>query len=252
MKVSEYAKMVMGTVSVKDAKTGLRAMLSNKRTLNLGHAIIGVNTEIGELTVATTPFLIGTKPYFDSDGKLKAEYAADITEELGDTLWYTILGAKMLRMKVPSSTKKIKPTMLPTELVLKLNEISTELLSLFKKTYYGVGLGEPSVVVDKTPEEIASAQARADARATAEGKTAAPVRTTKKVPSPGQEAIVARIAELWGELVPLLYQMSWAYLGCSAAEVMDANHAKLASGPKARYKDGVFSKEAALERADKA
>lgn len=252
MKGNEYAKMVMSTVSVADAKAGLRAMLSNKRTLNIGHAIVGVNTEIGELMSAVMPFLIGVAPFFDTTGKLKPEYAADIEEELGDLMWYTTLGAKMLKVKLPSTSKKIKPTATPTELVFKANALAVDLLSLFKKTYYGIGLGEAMIELEKTAEEIAAAQARADAIAISRGRSAIPVRTTKRGPSPTKDAFIARIAEVWAELIPLVYQMSWSYLGKPIGEVMDSNHEKLASGPKARYKDGVFSKEAAEARADKA
>lgn len=246
MKVSEYSKMVMSTVSVEHAKIGLRTMLGNRRTLNIGHAIIGVNTEVGELMVATADYLAG-QPIFQSDGALSADVGANVREELGDIAWYTMLGAKFLKVRMPASTKKIKPTATPTELLLKINGVSTELLSLFKKTYYAKGLGEPSVELKRSKEEIKLLTARMKAS----GRPGE-VKPTKKGFSPEKEAFIAAVAEQWQLLIPLLYQLSWSFLKQPISEVMAANHAKLASGPKARYKGGKFSPEAAMTRADKA
>lgn len=249
MKLVEYKKMVKTLASQGDAKTGLRTMASNRLALNVGHAIIGVCTEVGELLEATTGFLAGHQ-VFGNDGLLiDHDLANHVREELGDIAWYTTLGSIWLKSpKLPSITKKIKPTATKTELLLQINNVSTELLSLFKKVYYGKGLGDKAVEVKMTKAELQIKNDRRKAR----NLPALPTTATKKVNSPGKEELLAKIVAQWELLIPLLYQLSWSFLGQSIGDVMYANHLKLASGPNPRYKGGVFSPEAATTRADKA
>ncbi|QZI85721.1 hypothetical protein CPT_Summit_065 [Stenotrophomonas phage Summit] len=196
MKNPLYRKNVTATLSVKPAKVGLRQMLRKQKTLNLGHALVGLGGEIGEVVLALTPFVLGAS-------QLNADLKAKARPEFGDVLYFTFVAGKMLKAKLPASTKKVKlKGYTISEAVLKLNEFGTLFVGQYKKVYYGLELDE------------------------------------------------AKIAELYGEFVELLWAVIYTLYGEGPAAIMEENIAKLA----AKYPDQVFSTEAALagEEAKKA
>ena len=139
MKNPLYRKNMAATLSVKPAKAGLRQMLRKQRTLNLGHALVGIGAESGEVVTALMPFITGAS-------QLTAKLKADARPEFGDVLYFTFLGAKMLKLKVPSSTKKVKlKGKTITEAILFLGQMGSEFVGSYKKLYYGLELDEKHV-----------------------------------------------------------------------------------------------------------
>lgn len=131
MKSNEYKRQARLTLSpVKIAKAGIRANINKKSKVNIGHALIGVVSEVGELQDTLSRFLTGATQLTDDLRK-------DAREELGDVLYYVAIGAKELKLKLPTSTKKVKLHGTITEQVLALNYFSTALSGLYKKQYYG-------------------------------------------------------------------------------------------------------------------
>lgn len=239
MKASDYRKLVVQTSSIDAAKKGVRVMASNRQTLTIGLAIVGVATEVGELMAASTRFLIGVP--------MNDDVRAAIREQIGDAIWYAVLGAKALKVKLPSTTKKIKPTGTMTELILAANNHATRLLSAYKKMYSGKGLGLPAVVVNRTDEEVAALTERNARRHASLGRKGAPpaAKTTVKVSPEEKLAFIESVREEWAGLINCLYQLSWSTLGGPIGDVMDANEEKIATGPEALYKDRVPVKKAA-------
>ncbi|ATS92321.1 hypothetical protein DLP05_066 [Stenotrophomonas phage vB_SmaS_DLP_5] len=187
MKNPLYRKNVTATLSVKPAKAGLRQMLRKQKTLNLGHALVGLGGEIGEVVLALTPFVTGAS-------QLTTDLKAKARSEFGDVLYFTFVAGKMLKAKLPASTKKVKlKGMTISEAILKLNEYGTLFVGQYKKVYYGLELDE------------------------------------------------AKIAELYGEFVELLWAVVYTVYGEAPAPIMEENVAKLA----AKYPGQVFSTEAA-------
>lgn len=225
MDVSQYRKKVMGHLSTGAAKKGLRVMSGNKRMLNLGHAMVGVAAGSGEVLKATELFVLGVVQMSD-------EVRARFRDELGGALMYTVSGAKELKVKIPSSTKKVKPKHTMSELILKLDSISTDLLILYKDVYLGHGLGEATIEVPRTKEELKIARDKAAQRAAAQGKSEFPEpKATKRVDSPAKVEFLAKVQALWEVLVPTVYELSWSILGEPVATVMDESAKKLGDSP---------------------
>lgn len=133
-----YRKNVLRTLSTKDAKIGLRNVTRKRKTLDLFHAIMGVSTEVGEVQTALYPYLQGHP--------LNAAVLAAARPEFGDLLYFVCLAAKNAGVKLPASTKKSRlKGMTPTQAILSLSHLSTEMLSGAKKVMYGRSLLDEAV-----------------------------------------------------------------------------------------------------------
>lgn len=130
---AKYARGVFRTLSFKPAKAGVRAIARKRVTLDLAHAITGIACEVGEVHQALNPFLKGLQ--------LNDQLKNAARPEFGDLLYFLTVACKRAKVKIPSSTKKLrlKGTTL-TEALLGLHDISTELLSAHKKAYYDKAL----------------------------------------------------------------------------------------------------------------
>lgn len=131
MKAAAYRKYVATRISPpKIAKAGIRRNIRTRRMVNIGHSIIGVNTESGEL-------MQGLHPYLTGASQMRDEFKVNAREEMGDMAFY-LLGslAKELKVKVPSTTKKVKLSGTLTENILLLNGLCTDMLDVHKKAYY--------------------------------------------------------------------------------------------------------------------
>lgn len=136
MKNPLYRKNLMATLSVKPAKAGLRQMLRKQKTLHVGHAFIGLGAETGEVIETLTPFICGAS-------QLNSELKQKARPEFGDVFYYTYLAAKFLKVKVPSSTKKVRlKGMTITEALLKLSADGSDFVGMYHKMYYGLAIDE--------------------------------------------------------------------------------------------------------------
>lgn len=133
MKAAEYRKYVAGKVSPpKQSKGGIRAMMRTLKLLNIGHGIEGFAGEVGELQQGLHDYLTGAS-------QLREDMKTNAREELGDASFY-LLGmlAKELRLKIPSTTKKVKLDGTLTSNILLLGHLGTDLLDAHKKRRYGL------------------------------------------------------------------------------------------------------------------
>lgn len=132
LSTAEYRRRVMMTLSQKEAKEALRKLGSNTKQTNITHAIVGINTEVGE-------FMKGLAPYISGATSLKPEFHQNAKEELGDILYYVAVLAKMLKVPMPSLAKRMKlQSGTLTEAILRMQANATDMLDLAKKTFYGV------------------------------------------------------------------------------------------------------------------
>lgn len=114
-------------------------MLRKRTTLNLGHALVGIGTEIGEIVECLAPYISGAS-------QLTQGLRDGTRNEFGDLCYYTVLAAKVAKRKVPASTKKVKLKHgTTTEALLRLNTLGKDLLSQYKRVYYGLPLNEEKI-----------------------------------------------------------------------------------------------------------
>lgn len=213
MDVSTYKKAAFATFDPKIVKAGIRGLASNKQSVILAAAILGLKNETGQLMQAVSKFVLGEQ--------IKPDLRFAAAVELGDILRYAVIGAKTLKVKVPGSGKKIKPKGTMTESILKLDALSTSLLAHVDLAFDGKGLGAPAVTVQLSAEELAATQARAAAK----GKESK--KTTKKVDDETRTAALADISAQWAELIQTVYSLCWTLCNQTPGEVMDASVAKL-------------------------
>jgi hypothetical protein len=145
MDARTYRFNVFRTLSQKGAKAGLRHIAGNTARTDISHAIVGLSTEVGELITGLEDYLLGTSQY-------KESHRENVMEELGDIGYYLIVGAKVLKLKVAGTGKKTAlHNMTRAKAIFTLHRISTDLLDLFKKNFYGVN-------PDKTAQEAKDAE----------------------------------------------------------------------------------------------
>lgn len=127
----KYRTNVMKTLSIGPAKAGLKLVVKKTVRLNVFHAAIGLATEAMELTAALSAYIAGSS-------RLTEKMKIHAFEEAGDISYYATVLAKMLKVKVTGSGKKVKlKGMTRTEAVLKLNDVAGQILDQAKKYLYG-------------------------------------------------------------------------------------------------------------------
>lgn len=138
MKSNQYKNAIVKTLAFKESKVGLRTMMRKRSNLWLGHALVGINSEWGEFMESITPFILGHQ--------LSDTIRVGSREEFGDYLYYLSLAAKVQGLYLPSSSRKsgLKGVTL-TQAIMTLNSGAKELLSLYKKVYYGKELDHQKI-----------------------------------------------------------------------------------------------------------
>ena len=214
MDTAQYKRGVMKTLSIKPAKEGLRYAARNTGRTTLLHGAVGLATEAMELLGAAQQYLL--------DGRMTSEARAAVVDELGDCGYYLVVMAKTLKVKVPGSGKKLKIVGTRGKALLDFLHLAERILSSQKKVFYGV----------KTMDN--------------------PALPGRLVLDPAAQAEVdAGWAEVLKPLIvaalDLYARLSHDLTGGSAAEVMDANIAKLTL----RYGAGFFDQVKASAEKDK-
>ena len=101
MENSVYKSNVFKTLSIKPAKLGLKYVSRNTSRTNVMHACLGMVTEAGELIQGLTPYILGAS-------KLTDPMKVNAFEEMGDIGYYMMVLAKTLKIKLPTSSKKVR------------------------------------------------------------------------------------------------------------------------------------------------
>lgn len=130
MSQKEYTTKVLSTLSA-DGKHGLVVLGRKKKSLNLGHAIMGISSETGETVIGLTPFLLGQQ--------LSAVNMINVREELGDLCYFTAVAVKELGIKGVQAAKRYKAPKDATiaGTLLAMVETQNALIDLLKKCFYG-------------------------------------------------------------------------------------------------------------------
>lgn len=234
MELSLYRKNVLKTLSVKPAKLGLRSVASNTHATNIMHCSIGFHTEISELVVGASAYILGSSRLTDA-------IKLNLFEELGDALYYTTVLAKELKIKLPASTKKVKlKDMTRGGALLTLLSLATDIGDLAKKNFYG-----PKMMAGAEPKFTFTDVKDADGNVIEVLKTPHEYYVVDKAAT---EALYseryAKISAALEQAVPLMWALSFDMFGVSPSAVMAGNIAKLSK----RYGEGYFTLESAEDR----
>lgn len=231
---ASFRKNVFKTLSQKPAKLGLKIVSRNTRRTNIFHAISGIAAETLELVGAMGPYIVGAKK-FDETMKNHA------LEESGDLAYFIAVAAKMLKVKVPGSGKKVKlKGMTRSEALVQLASLASDMFDLVKKNFYGPKMKEgervkkvyelgKDGVVDKTKfTEVVDKIQVIDAEAT--------------------EAMYvereAKLADLLGQYIALFWGFCYATFEAPPATLYAVEIAKL----EKRYGQGFFDLKDSEER----
>lgn len=234
MELSLYRKNVFKTLSVKPAKLGLRFVAGNTKRINVMHCAIGLHTEISE-------FVVGMSPVITGASRLTDDLRLHLFGELGDALYYTTVLAKELKVKLPSSTKKVKlKDMTRAAAAMKLLGIACEIGGLAKKSFYGPKM-KAGGVPKTSPEGVGGAEGTTTD--TSEKPTSCVVVDKKATVVLFAERH-AKIAPLLEAAIPLMWALSLDLFGVAPNEVMAANISKLSK----RYGEGFFTLESSENR----
>ena len=108
----------------------MRKVARKTTTTNLSHAIVGLKSETGELLQGLHAYILGTQ--------LNDAMRSNAREELGDIAYYTTVLCKVLKIKMPTSSKKVAlKNMTLTDALLRIDGVATDLLDQYKKSFYG-------------------------------------------------------------------------------------------------------------------
>jgi hypothetical protein len=212
-----YLKNVMRTLSTKQAQLGLRYAAAKLNRTHFMHATIGLSSEMVEVFTALSPWLLGARQW-NKDFEVMAR------DELGDVGYWVRVLAKLLKVKLPSSTKRIKlKGMTKSEALFKMNAIAGQLASLGKKNFYGPQMMEST---KKTPT----------------GKTRLVI--DKDSTQAVEQERFNKARALLEEFVPLYWQVSFELFHEPPAELFVENFAKLSE----RFPKGYFDAKAEAEK----
>jgi hypothetical protein len=100
MKFGTYRNVAMKSVNVRAAKNGLRLLAKSTPSTVECKAIVGLNLGLGLLVRVTTPYLLGDQ--------LSNDVRAQSLDALADVGYNLVLLARTLKVKLPTSTKKVK------------------------------------------------------------------------------------------------------------------------------------------------
>lgn len=224
-----YRRNVLKTLSVRPAKAGLRWTLRSTNRVNLMHAVHGLHSEVSEFIVGLTPVLLGQQ--------LSEEHKINAFEELGDIGYYLTVLAKCLKVKLPGSGKKLTiKTGTRAERILELLALSSAMLDLTKKTFYGPKM-QKAVKVETTFEIEGDVSTKVETEVEYE---VLDEEATQMLWAQRENVIAGLVAGFASAYWPLVYDM----FGVPPANVFVGNIAKL----EKRYGKGYFTLAEAEER----
>lgn len=121
--------MYLTLTAPKTVKEGIRQTLRKQKLVHLTNSILGLRVEAGQLMNDLQPYVLGAQL---QDG-MRVKACAD----LGRLLAHASNAAKLLKVKVPSSHKKVKPTATITGLLVRMDSVAGTLLQDYYEVYQG-------------------------------------------------------------------------------------------------------------------
>jgi hypothetical protein len=138
MQIGQFRKNVMKTVNTKAAKAGVRQVSRNTLKANLSHAGVGLAVSVGNVVQALSKYVLGEQ--------IKQEMKDDALIEMGNVGYHLVVLARLLKVKLPSSTKKIKLVGTRTAALIELQGVTTDLLEVVA---HGLFDAPPTMTVKK-------------------------------------------------------------------------------------------------------
>jgi hypothetical protein len=220
-----YRANVLKTLSVKPAKLGLKYASRNTNRTNIMHAAIGLATEAGELVEGLTPYILGAE-------RLSEKMKVNAFEEMGDLGYYMMVLAKTLKVKLPTSSKKVRlKGMTRSAAILEILRLSMVAANMAKKVFYGPVMTEAE-----------RGESTTDSEEGADTKKHEVIDTDKTAALYAERE--AKITEAMNEFVPLYWALCYDLFEVPPSYVFVANIAKLSK----RYGEGIFQLSEAEER----
>lgn len=228
METKDFKRNMYKMLNAKPVKEGMRVTLRKSRSVNLYHSIFGVATESGQLLAAFRPYILG---FQINDVVKKNGYAAT-----GALLQHAVAAAKLLKLKVPPSARKIKPKNSPTFLLTEVNRLSTELLV----EYFSVHTPLSTLVIPTAAKERVLGAAGNPIQ-TGTNEKGKPVYQTKDITKnvtqyTAKEINQEKIGTVITNLLNVLYEFVWAMYHGPVADLMEAHIMAI----KGSYPPGFF------------
>lgn len=233
MDSATYTRNALKTLSQGPAKLGMKFVARNKVHLNVFHTITGIHSELGELVTALGSYIVGA-------AKLSEPMKMHAAEECGDVLYYVATAARTLKVKMPSSTKKLRFKGITRSQALidgpdSLLGLSSRMADLVKKNFYGPVMVEKEVEREKKVFDLDG-----------EGKvleTFTMKKETVKAMVEDKDATEAKwqerehaIAAMLSQFIELFWAFCFETFEFTPNVLMDGNIAKL----QKRYPQGFF------------
>jgi hypothetical protein len=127
--IGTFRKNVLKTLNAKQAKNGLRLVAKNTVRTHVAHTAVTLATSTGQLTQVLTPYLLGAQ--------FTPEMKADASAVMGDLGYDLTVLCRLLKVKLPSSTKKLKLTGTRGAAVLHLNGLAIDVLRIAEVGIFG-------------------------------------------------------------------------------------------------------------------
>lgn len=138
MQIGTFRRNVGKTLAVKATKTALRTVSKNTARTTIAQATVALKGHTGQLLQATGQYLLGAQ------ASQEMKDAAFVV--LGDIGYDLTILARVLKVKLPSSTKKIKLVGTRSAALLQLDGLTTNLLLQVEK---GAFVGPKMTTVKK-------------------------------------------------------------------------------------------------------
>lgn len=122
MQIGQFRKNVMKTVNTKTVKAGIRQVSRNTLKANIAHSGVSLAVGVGNLVQALSQYVLGEQ--------IKPEMKEDALIEMGNVGYHLVVLARVLKVKLPSSTKKIKLQGTRTAALIELQGVVTDFLEI--------------------------------------------------------------------------------------------------------------------------
>lgn len=224
MENSVYKSNVFKTLSIKPAKLGLKYVSRNTNRTNVMHACLGMVTEAGELIGGLTPYILGSS-------KLTDAMKVNAFEEMGDLGYYMMVLAKTLKIKLPTSSKKVRlKGMTRSAALMEVLSLCVSMADMSKKVFYGPVMA--TATREKTITNLNPDGTTAGVEKVNETYEVINVEETAKLYTSRDAIVVERM----NTLIPLYWALCFDMFEVPPSHVFVGNIAKLSK----RYGEGFF------------
>lgn len=140
MQIGTFRKNVMKTVTPKPTKLGMRLVSRNTIRTNVARSTVALKRDTGRLLQVLSEYVLGAQ--------FTQEMSDSALVVMGDIGYDLTILCRMLKVKMPSATKKSKLSGTRTAALLQLDGLTTQLLTIAE---VGVFAGP---VMTKTTKEV--------------------------------------------------------------------------------------------------